>query len=578
MLNPDPRRDTIRFRLAAAAGALTAALLVAAAALLVLVGARRKADREMLRAAQDQAAYGARLILEQTIHFASGSLDLLLFASTQHGRVRALPADSLLERLRWAQTMALMDSSFRDSLRTGFTIDVRSDRTQWAADQQPSDAFREAVRRAAIAKATASPASANFASSSFPWLNDDVTLWLIIARDSAHHATVINGVTYSRGRFFKRYIPHVLATVPILPASVSGGRWDLTNANTELALQQRYVSVRLEDLSNHRVEFDTGVVPREGAWGEYVVSSDSSYGYRARVGLADTLVDVLQESATAGVPEWALWSLIGIAVVLAAIAVMVAQHAFAGLTRRQRFLAAVSHELRTPLTQVRLSVETLRRLPNGGDERRARTVDALDRGTEQLTRTVENLLALAKSELPTWRVRPRPTDFEALVRNAVDTMMPLAATRRVTFEMNVAEPAWAMIDPDAFRQVVLNLLDNAVKYGPREQKVQLRLRCYKDVTELSIADQGPGIPAEARDRIWNAFERLNDERTGQRDGLGLGLSVVRDIVERHNGWIRIAEGIGGGAVFVIGVPSADPADVVPSTAEYPIVDAALRES
>ena len=574
VLTPDPRRDAVRFRLAAAGGALTAALLVAAAALAVLIGAHRKSKRDMLRAASDLAAYGARLVIEEVTHFGDSTLELLSYATARGNRTVAVAPDSLLARLVSSQRMALADSTYDDSLRAAFVMDPQTQRTRWAVTAggaAASQEFRETALAQIRATLSRSPAAERLVGITFTWKGEDVTLWVFVQRDSSSNLAVVEGTSYSRSHFVSRLVPHILATVPILPASVSGAQWDLADPRKALALQATQISVRIQDLSTHEVEFDTGPLAYEGAHGEYALTSGSNHGYRVRVGLADSLTDLLVEHAPPEVSEWALWILLSIAVGLAGVAVLIAQRAFESMTQRQRFLAAVSHELRTPLTQVRLSVETLRRLPMDGDERRSRTVQALDRGTEQLTRTVENLLTLAKSELPTWKVRQRATDLEALVRNAVETMAPVAATRRVSFEIVAATSVWGWVDPDAFRHVILNLLDNALKYGPREQCVRIRLRVYSEVAEVSIADHGPGVPAELRERIWNAYERLNGNGTPHRDGLGLGLSVVRDIIARHAGWVRIDDNIDGGAVFVVGVRAADASEAVPSTAEFPVV-------
>jgi signal transduction histidine kinase len=564
MILPSPRRDAVRVRLVAAGGALAASLLLAAAALALLLGSRRRAVRDVDRAAGDLATSSARLILGETANFSLDATNMLLFAAERDGRLTPIAADSLLSRVIWSQRMATEDWSYSDSLTTGF---VAHD-GMWSWAGSANDTLRSLISTTASRTVAKAPTGRKLFSASIPWHGDDVTVWILGGREGAG---VIEGVAFSRTQFMTAFVPHVLATVPVLPASVGGARWDLANPERVVALQRKYVSVRVEDVASEHTEFDSGVLAHEGARGQYELTSGPGQGVRVRVGLADSLTDALIERVPSSVPEWTLWVLLITAVGLALVAGIVTQRAFAGMSQRQRFLAAVSHELRTPLTQVRLAVETMRRLPPDGDERRRRTVDALGRGTEQLTRTVENLLTLAKAELPTWKVRARATELEALVRTAVESMAPIAATRHVTFDVVAAGPLYGLVDPDAFRQVILNLLDNALKYGPRDSIVQVRLRHYGDTAELSVADHGPGIPIDQRERVWDAYERLNTPGAARRDGLGLGLSVVRDIVQRHGGWVRVDENIGGGSVFVVGVPLANAADVVPATAEYPTV-------
>jgi len=571
MFLADVRKDSVRRRMVTAAGALMAAVIVTAMAAGILFQARKRAQRDVLRAVDDQAAYGARLMLDEVTRFSRTTFDLLDFATRRGTRTVGAPADTLLARVRYEQNTSLEDPRYTDSLRAAFTLDPRNGQVRWAADAAlPGDTFRQFIVDTSVATLRHEPPGMDYDAITIPWHGENVYVWLIAGRNDAGRLSVVNGATFSRTRFLSRYVPIVLRRVPILPASVAGARWNVEDPRADQ--QPQHVAVRLEDIGTGLVEYETEPLAHEGAVGTYARTLGTSRGSRVRLALSDTITNLLIAGSPTPISERALWVLVVAAGLLALFAVFVARRAFIGLSQRQRFLATVSHELRTPLTQVRLSVETLRRcLPIDGDERRRRTLVALDRGTEQLTRTVENLLALAKSELPTWRVRPRPTDLDALMRGAIETISPLAATRSVSFEIVDPAPVWGAVDPDAFRQVVLNLLDNAVKYGPRGQLVTVRLRSYNDTAEVSIADHGPGIPLEHRARIWQPFERVTERGTVPiRDGLGLGLSVVRDIVARHNGWVRVEDGIDGGAMFVVGVPMAVATAIAFNTAEFPI--------
>src|SRR6185503_11165814 len=519
MFLPTPRRDAVRVRLIAAGGALAASLLVAAAALALLLGSRRRTVHDVDRAAGDLATSSARLILQQTANFGLDATNMLLFAAERGGAPAPIAPDSLLARLAWSERMPLSGSESSDTLRLAFEGNPSSPAESWKWAGVQSNALREALHDAVTKVVAKSTGHQTLLGTAYPWHGDDMSAWIIVGRDATGRPTFVEGVSFSRTQFMTAFVPLVLATVPVLPASVGGTRRDLGNTQQALALQRRYVSARVEDANTDRVEFDSGVLAHEGAHGTYELASGPMHGVRVRIGLADTITDTLIERLPTGVPEWTLWVLMTIAVGLAIVAGIVTQRAFAGMARRQTFLAAVSHELRTPLTQVRLSVETLRRLPADGDERRERTIEALGRGTEQLTRTVENLLTLAKAELPTWKVRPRVTELDALVRATAESMAPIAATRHVSFDVVASATELALVDPDAFRQVILNLLDNALKYGPRDSTVQIRLRHYGDTAELSVADHGPGIPADQRERVWAAYERLNSTGTARRDGL-----------------------------------------------------------
>ena len=556
MFTGTPRRDAVRVRLIAAATALGAALLVAAAALALVLGARRRAEEEMDRAASDLATSSARIILEESVNFALDATDLIGYAVDRGRYAAAIPPDSLLRRLVWSQRMAIGDARYVDSANVAFVRASAGADWRWSGASDTAlrarlaDVVRERVARAAP--------SATLLGATFPWHGRNMAAWILLDHDATGAPNVVEGVAFSRTAFLARFIPQVLATVPVLPASVGGSRWSVADTGRMLAVPGRDLSVRMEDLGTHLVEFDTGPLPKEGAHGSYEFGAPPGHVIRVRVGLADAVASALVSRASTTPPEWSLWLLLSIALLLAVFSGIVTTRAFASLAQRQRFLAAVSHELRTPLTQVRLSVETLAH-SGAGDARRARALESLGRGTEQLTRTVENLLTLAKADLATWTVRPRPTELGALVRATVESMTPIAAARRVVFDVVAPSPAWASVDPDAFRQVILNLLDNALKHGPPDSSVRVRLSATDGRVTLAVGDRGPGVPASERERIWRAFERL-DHPDRRPDGLGLGLSVVKDIIGGHGGTARVEEGEGGGALFIIDVPALSSAD------------------
>ena len=112
-----------------------------------------------------------------------------------------------------------------------------------------------------------------------------------------------------------------------------------------------------------------------------------------------------------------------------------------------------------------------------------------------------------------------------------------------------------MVDADALRQVVVNLLDNAVKYGPRGQSVSVRLENEGGQLFLSVEDEGPGVPARDRERIFERFVRLDRDRASERAGAGIGLAVARELVRQHGGTIRAEGGARGGARFVVRIPA-----------------------
>ena len=145
------------------------------------------------------------------------------------------------------------------------------------------------------------------------------------------------------------------------------------------------------------------------------------------------------------------------------------------------------------------------------------------------------------------RIRTEPRDVSADVYETLNGFEPLAAAADVDVESFLAEDAHALADPGAVRQIVLNLLDNAVKYGPRGQTVTVRVAHDSERIIVSVEDEGPGIPAADRQRIFEPFARLERAGAPRVSGAGIGLAVVRDLVAAHSGrvWVEDGEGTDG---------------------------------
>ena len=236
---------------------------------------------------------------------------------------------------------------------------------------------------------------------------------------------------------------------------------------------------------------------------------------------------------------------------------------------RSDFVASVSHELRTPLAQIRMFSETLRLGRVRSQEERSRSLVIIDQEARRLTHLVENLLHFSRSERHTARIDAAPELIAPLIRSAVEKFEPLAAARRVTVRTVLDERLVAVVDPGALHQMLLNLLDNAVKYGPDGQTVTITLEGWGGYLRIRVDDLGPGVPLEARERVWERFWRLRRDRGSAVAGTGIGLAVVKELVSLHRGRVWCDEAEAGGARFVIELPDATPpAPVVePQTVE-----------
>lgn len=248
----------------------------------------------------------------------------------------------------------------------------------------------------------------------------------------------------------------------------------------------------------------------------------------------------------------------GLAGALALLAVLQMRKEEAFARQRHDFVAGVSHELRTPLAQIRLFVETLRLGRARTEEDREWALGNIDRETLRLVRLVENILLFSRAERGALEALDRePADLAEEARSVVDSFTPLLRPHEAEIRMEIPSGLVAEIHRDAFHQVLLNFLDNAVKYGPRGQVVRLAGVATDRSVRITVEDRGPGVPEEERDRIWESFRRGKDAVGSVATGSGIGLSVVRGIVEAHDGevWVEERED-GAGARFVVEFPRA----------------------
>ena len=241
---------------------------------------------------------------------------------------------------------------------------------------------------------------------------------------------------------------------------------------------------------------------------------------------------------------------------------------------RAAFIAGVSHELRTPLAQIRLLAEMLFTDRLESPAARQRSLRIIDQEARRLSFLVDNVLTFTRAERDSLQVAPVPLDLQREVNDAVALFMPLAQKARVRFDVAVPAGVQVLMDQAAFRQVLVNLLDNAVRYGPAGQRVLVTapaLEGDRAFVELVVADEGPGVPAEAVERVLEPYVRLDREQERAAGGTGLGLAIVRDIMNRHGGAVRVmpTAPTDRGARVVLRLPrveSSRPGDV----AETPI--------
>jgi two-component system phosphate regulon sensor histidine kinase PhoR len=221
------------------------------------------------------------------------------------------------------------------------------------------------------------------------------------------------------------------------------------------------------------------------------------------------------------------------------------------------FLSKVSHEFKTPLTSIRMFAETLSEQPSLSDEQRQRCLTMLRQETARLDAMIQRLLDFGRMEAGQMVYHRQPESVAAVVESAVRAFEPTCVREQVHLSTEVA-PDLPMILADAgmVTQALLNLLQNAQKYGGDSKRIRLRCTREDGKVALSVCDEGPGIPRKERRRIFERFYRIDDRLSRKQEGSGLGLAIVRLVVQAHGGRVRVRNRPEGGAEFTILLPAA----------------------
>lgn len=220
-------------------------------------------------------------------------------------------------------------------------------------------------------------------------------------------------------------------------------------------------------------------------------------------------------------------------------------------TSQQRFLADVSHELRTPLTVIKGNADLIRKF--GPDDE---SLDSIRQEADRLTRLVGELLMLAQAESGRISLKLAPLELDSLVMEVFQEMRVLAGSK-VTLKLVGIDQARVMADRDRLKQVLINLVANAIQYTPQGGQVTVNMTCTDDAVHISVQDTGPGIPKEDLPFIFDRFYRAEKSRTRSKaTGFGLGLSIAYWIMERHGGTIGVESQEGKGTQFTVTLPIA----------------------
>jgi len=219
----------------------------------------------------------------------------------------------------------------------------------------------------------------------------------------------------------------------------------------------------------------------------------------------------------------------------------------------RQFSADASHELQTPLTVLKGEIEVGLRSPRRPEEYQAILRSALEE-TDRIARLVEGLLLLSRSDAGVLRMDRRPMNLKSLIEEVMKEVQPLAGSHSVKLRTGPMEPAQVQGDPDHLRRLLLNLVDNGIKYTPSGGSVEISLRTDGKWAELQVSDTGIGIAGEDQEKIFRRFYRTAGARAQGESGAGLGLAIARSIVEAHGGQIQVESTVGQGSLFTIFLP------------------------
>ena len=222
---------------------------------------------------------------------------------------------------------------------------------------------------------------------------------------------------------------------------------------------------------------------------------------------------------------------------------------------RQEFVANVSHELRTPLSLIKGATETLLDGAKSDPVALDRLLSIVDRHADRLTLLIDDLLLLAKLDSGRVVLNVQPSPLRLAVQEVVEDLMPRALAREMTLLNTLPPGLIAQADQDRLRQVLSNLIDNAIKYGRSSGTVTISGRVLNETwAEVCVRDDGPGIPADARARVFERFYRADKARSREQGGTGLGLAIVKHVVQAHGGDVRVESELGQGAAFYFTLP------------------------
>jgi signal transduction histidine kinase len=334
---------------------------------------------------------------------------------------------------------------------------------------------------------------------------------------------------------------------PLLPPSLLRGR----STDSVLMLQVRRpdggLMTTIGAASDERFSADLAMTPHTGGLMTRVVVRPEAASMLLIGGMPASRLNTL------------MLLLLG-SIVLAGVALLQIRRGRELARLRTRFVANVSHELRTPLAQISMFSETLLLGRERSTDEGQQFLSIIFREARRLSHLVESVLRFSRAETSsaTGELHLEARDVALEVSDAVRAFTPLAAANGVEIRTELADGSAANVESDALRQVVLNLLDNAVKFGPERQRVTVSVQRTASEVVVAVTDDGPGIPVSERRKVFEPFVQGAGSQSRKKTGAGIGLAVVAELMAAQGGRAWIEDGPDGrGARVAIALPALD---------------------
>jgi two-component system phosphate regulon sensor histidine kinase PhoR len=223
---------------------------------------------------------------------------------------------------------------------------------------------------------------------------------------------------------------------------------------------------------------------------------------------------------------------------------------------RREFVANVSHELRTPLSMIKGFAETLLDGAMQNAEVSTKFLQTIEKHADRLAQLIEDLLTISELENGGSTLNIRPVQLAKIVAAVFEDLRSRAEAQKVSLHNELSKDLVALCDSDRLRQVISNLVENAIKYGRSKGRVGVTAKPSDGFVEIAVRDDGCGIPADSLPRIFERFYRVDKARSRESGGTGLGLAIVKHIVQNHGGKVWVESAVGIGSTFYFTLPSA----------------------